>query len=42
MLLPLVAGRLDAVEAVVFVDALLPAAHDSTTPSLRLRSFVDE
>jgi hypothetical protein len=42
VLLPLIADRLDEVAAVVFVDALVPAAGGRTEPSGRFRSFLDE
>jgi hypothetical protein len=41
-LLPLVADRLDGAAAVVFVDAVLPAATGPTAPSGRFRAFLDE
>jgi hypothetical protein len=41
LLLPLVADRLDEVDAVVFVDALVPAAGGSTEPSDRFGAFLD-
>lgn len=42
LLLPLVVDRLDEVDAVVFVDALVPAAGGSTEPSGRFRALLDE
>ena len=41
VLLPAVADRVGGVRAVVFVDAIVPAAQGETTPSDRIRSFVD-
>ena len=43
VLLPLIADRLGgAPAAVVFVDALVPAAGGATAPSDRFRAFLDE
>ena len=42
VLLPLVADLIDDVTAVVFVDALVPAADGPTEPSGRFRAFLDE
>lgn len=41
VVLPLVADRLGDVAAVVFVDAMLPAAAEATRPSERFRAFLD-